>query len=780
MQEPANSIGIAGNPNCGKTTLFNALTGARQQVGNWPGVTVDRKTGHYRCRDATLIEVIDLPGVYTLGSMPGLDSLDEGIAQGAILEGEAQVIVNVVDATSLERNLYLTAQLLEMRVPIVVAVNMMDLSRKQGITVDPAHLAEHLGCRVVPVVASRGEGIDELKAAIRETAAEGRPPTANISYGHLLEKAIGEITPLISEAAVNRGVEPRWLAMKLLEGDDVAGAIAGPAADAILEVLVPAIEAEQGEDVDILIADARYAFANKLAHHVVSKMGAVGRTTSDSFDKLVLNRWLGLPIFLCLMYLMFMFTINLGGVFIDFFDIAAATLFVEGLGALLTSWGSPDWLRVLLADGLGGGIQVVATFIPIIGFLYLFLSVLEDSGYMARAAFLMDRHMRIIGLPGKAFVPLIVGFGCTVPAIMGSRILERQRDRTMSVLMTPFMSCGARLAVYALFTAAFFPVGGQNVVFALYLAGVAVAIGTGFILKHTLLKGETTAFVMELPPYHVPNAKGVLLHAWGRLKSFIFGAGKIIIMVVVVLSFLNSAGTDGSFGNEDSDRSALSAVGRGIVPVFKPLGIKDDNWPATVGIFTGIFAKEAVVGTLGALYSSLDDAEAEAADDAQGSLDLVAGLSAAIATIPENLAAIGDLIGDPLGIGAAGVDSREAAAEAQGVSFDTFGAMVSRFDGAAGAIAYLLLILLYIPCVAALGAINREVGARWTAFSACWTMGVGYAVSVCFYQAATFARHPLSSSAWIGGLLLALLAVVLAMRIAGNWHGRVSPVLAAE
>ncbi|MEN8198033.1 MAG: FeoB small GTPase domain-containing protein, partial [Pseudomonadota bacterium] len=374
MKPSSFNIGIVGNPNCGKTTVFNALTGARQRVGNWPGVTVERKVGQYR--DGDLINVIDLPGVYTLGSLPGAESLDERIAQDAILRGEVRVIVNVVDATNLERNLYLTAQLLEMRIPMVVAVNMMDRSRKHGVTVDSAHLSEHLGCRVVPVVASRGEGINELKAAIRETAAECRPPTANIRYGHFLEKAIGEIAPVIAGAAKSHAIDARWLAVKLLEGDAVAGAIAGSAADAVLDKLVPALESEQGEDADILIADARFAFANKLSHHVVSKKGAVRRSRSDFLDRLVLNRWLGLPVFLGLMYLMFMFTINLGGVFIDFFDIAAATLFVDGLGALLASLGSPDWLRVLLANGLGGGIQVVATFVPIIGFLYLFLSVL--------------------------------------------------------------------------------------------------------------------------------------------------------------------------------------------------------------------------------------------------------------------------------------------------------------------------------------------------------------------------------------------------------------------
>jgi len=786
MHEPSISIVIAGNPNCGKTTLFNALTGARQRVGNWPGVTVERKTGHYH--DGGLVQVIDLPGVYTLGSLPGMDSLDERIAQEAILRGEAQVIVNVVDATNFERNLYLTAQLLEMQIPMVLAVNMMDLSQKHGIMVNPEHLAEHLGCQVVPIVANRSEGLENLKAAIKDIAAQNAPPTAQINYGHVLEKAIKDLSPLITEAAQAYDVDIRWLAVKRLEGDTAAQTIAGPGINDALDKLTPTIEAELGEDIDTLIADCRYEFANKLAHHVVSKTGAMRRSSSDFFDKIVLNRWLGLPIFLVIMYLMFMFTINLGGVFIDFFDIAAATLLVDGLGTLLSSWGSPDWVRVLLADGLGGGIRVVATFIPIIGFLYLFLSTLEDTGYMARAAFLMDRYMRIIGLPGKAFVPLIVGFGCNVPAIMATRTLEQQRDRTMAILMTPFMSCGARLAVYALFTSAFFPVGGQNVIFGLYLTGIAIAIGTGFILKHTLLKGETTVFVMEMPPYHIPNAKGILLHTWGRVKGFIFGAGKVIVMVVIVMSFLNSAGTDGSFGHQDSEHSVMSAVGRAIVPAFKPLGIEENNWPATVGIFTGIFAKEAVVGTLNALYSASDQAQAQATSATPQPLDLWGdlqnGLARALATIPNNFAALGDLITDPLGIRAAsvangqqGAHTPDAVSSAMGAGVGIgvksgVGTMVSRFDGAAGAVAYLLLILLYVPCVAALGAINREVGARWTIFASGWTMGVAYIVSVCFYQAATFTRHPQASTAWIVGLLLTLVLVISAMRYIGHRNDR--------
>ncbi len=760
------TIGVVGNPNCGKTTLFNAFTGARQRTGNWSGVTVERKSGTYE-HAGNKIDVVDLPGVYSLGVVPGMDSMDETIGRDFILSGEPDVIVNIVDVGNLERNLYLTAQLIEMRVPMVVALNMMDAAARRGIEVDAEHLAEHLGVPVVPLIASKGRGVDALKEAIRETAARKTIPTAAIPYAAPVEKAADALMPMVSAKAAEAQVDPRWLAVKLLEGDDLAcRMVAGTEGCETSKRLISTIEDEADEDPDTLIADGRYGFVNFLARHVVKKRDEATSTTSDAIDRIVLNRWFGLPIFLGVIYLLFMFTINLGGAFIDFFDIAAGTLFIEGFGALLEAVGVPVWLKVILADGIGGGIQVVATFIPIIGFLYLFLSFLEDSGYMARAAFLMDRFMRVIGLPGKAFVPLIVGFGCNVPAVMATRSLERKRDRTMSVLMAPFMSCGARLAVYALFAAAFFPTGGQNVVFALYLIGIAVAILTGLALKHTLLRGETSPFMMELPSYHTPQAKGILIHTWSRLKSFVVDAGQVIVVVVTVLTFLNSWGTDGSFGNEDSERSVLSTIGKAMVPAFAPLGIEDDNWPATVGIFTGIFAKEAVVGTLNALYSGLAEAGGPAGTDEP--FDLLAGLGRAVASIPENLSGLADLALDPLGLDIGDVSSVEAAAEAQEVETGTFGAMAARFDGRAGAFAYLLFILLYIPCVAALGAINRELGARWTTFSALWTTGAAYGISILFYQGATFARHPASSATWITAMLTVLVVTLLAMRAVGR------------
>ncbi len=759
----AYSIAIAGNPNCGKTTLFNALTGARQKVGNWPGVTVDRKAGRF-VENGTTVSVVDLPGVYSLAVAPGSGSIDERIARDYILSGEPDVIVNIVDATNLERHLYLTAQLLEMRVPMVVALNMTDVAEQLGIEVDVAALAQRLGCPVVSMAAALGRGIDALKTALNETARTGHAPTQTVAFGPVLEPAIARLVKLVDGIAGERGLDARWLAVKLLEGEGIARRVTGGIADLMVGSLTEEFKKAGAEDPDVLVADSRFGFAHRVAAESVRRRGHVSRTTSDTIDQVVLHRWAGPLIFFAVIYAMFLFTINLGGAFIDFFDIAFGTVFVEGTRVLMTAIGAPMWLTALAADGLGGGIQIVATFIPIIGFLYLFLSALEDSGYMARAAFLTDRFMRAVGLPGKAFVPLIVGFGCNVPAIMASRTLENARDRIVTVVMAPFMSCGARLAVYALFAAAFFPTGGQNVVFALYLIGIAAAIGTGMIVKRTLLTGDTTPFIMELPGYHVPRPRDVLIQTWNRLKVFIFGAGKVIVLVVMVLSFFNSLGTDGTFGNQDSEKSSLSAVGRAIVPVFEPMGIHEDNWPATVGIFTGVFAKEAVVGTLNTLYSGLSEADADAGDAKDG-FDFVGGFLDALVSIPANLAGLAGSVLDPLGLSSARL---QAVAEEQGMSSGSFGAMVERFHGPAAAFAYMLFILLYTPCAATMGAMAREVGAKWSLFVAGWTLGLAYGAATIAYQTVTLVDHPLSSALWIGGVAVAFGMVVVAMRMGGQ------------
>jgi len=759
------TVGVVGNPNCGKTTLFNALTGARQHVGNWPGVTVEKKTGEYRF-DHKLIELVDLPGTYSLEAADDQVSLDEKVARDYVASKQADLIINIVDASNLERNLYLTSQLIEMRVPMILALNMMDAVKQRGIKIDVAYLEDFLGCPVIPISASTKDGIGALKAAINSAAIAKPIPSAIISYIPELEQAIDDISPLLIEAAQQHHCNLRWLAVRLLEDDTLAKQIAGTDLLPKVAQLQRRVETQTDDEIDILAADARYGFVNELTSGAVCKLTEVTRHTTDKIDNIVLNRFLGIPIFLLVMYAMFMFTINIGSAFVDFFDQSVGALLIDGLSLALTDLNWPQWLVVLITNGIGGGIQVVATFIPIVGFLFMFLSALEDSGYMARAAFVMDRFMRMIGLPGKSFVPMIVGFGCNVPAIMATRTLESQRDRILTNLMNPFMSCGARLPVYALFAAAFFPVGGQNLVFGLYILGIAVAVLTGLIMRHTLFKGESAPFIMELPAYHMPTVRGVFIRTWDRLKSFLFNAGKVIVPMVLVLNFLNALGTDGSFGQENSNKSVLSEIGRGLTPAFKPMGIEKDNWPATVGIFTGVLAKEAVVGTLDALYSQMAATGSSAVDKAPFNLEQA--LIDACLTVPKNLQDVADNLLDPLGLNIGTVGDMAEAASEQEVNTGTFAAMQQSFDGKSGAFAYLLFILLYAPCVAATAAIYRETNINWTVFVVFWTTGIAYMTATIFYQVMTYSLHPDYSLVWIAGLIIAFSAVLLGLWLLGK------------
>ena len=759
------TVGVVGNPNCGKTTLFNVLTGSRQHVGNWPGVTVEKKTGEYSHANK-LIELGDLPGTYSLEAADDLVSLDEKVARDYVASREADLIINIIDASNIERNLYLTSQLIEMRVPMILVLNMMDAVKQRGIKIDCDFLAEQLGCPVIPIAASTKEGIATLKSQINKAAITKPIPSVSISYAPALEHAIDAISPELIDSAIQHQCDLRWLAVRLLEDDTLAKQFAGTALMSTVTQLQRGVELETDDEIDILAADARYGFVNNLIQGAVCRLNEVSRHTTEKIDHIVLNRYLGIPVFLLVMYAMFMFTINIGSAFVDFFDQSVGALLVDGLSLVLTDFNFPQWLIVLITKGAGGGIQVVATFIPIIGFLFMFLSALEDSGYMARAAFVMDRFMRMIGLPGKSFVPMIVGFGCNVPAIMATRTLENQRDRILTNLMNPFMSCGARLPVYALFAAAFFPVGGQNLVFGLYLLGIAVAVLTGLIMRHTLFKGESAPFIMELPAYHLPTLRGVFIRTWDRLKSFLLNAGKVIIPMVLVLNFLNALGTDGSFGQENSNKSVLSEIGRGLTPVFKPMGIEKDNWPATVGIFTGVLAKEAVVGTLDALYSQLGATSEVLSDKAP--FNLGEALMAACATVPENLSAIADNILDPLGLNIGTVNDIASAASEQDVKTNTFSAMQHSFDGKAGAFAYLLFILLYAPCVAATAAIYRETNVGWTFFVVFWTTGIAYMTATIFYQAMTYSQHPDYSLTWISVLISVFLLVLAGLWLTGK------------
>ena len=754
------TVGVVGNPNCGKTTLFNALTGSKHQVGNWPGVTVEKKTGHY-LHQGFEIELVDLPGTYSLESEDDSVSLDEKIARDYVAAREADLIINIVDGSNIERNLYLSSQLFEMRVPMIMVINMMDAVHRQGIVIDHVRLADELSCPVIPVSASNGNGISQLLNTINQACLEQPIPKLGVLYHSAIESAVSQLLTELNPV----NADPRWLALRLIENDTLALQLCpAPLLNKLKQIRFD-IEKTAGEDIDILAADARYGLVNQLVSTCVQKQNQVSKSNSERIDNIVLNRYLGIPIFLLVMYSMFMFTINIGNIFVDFFDQLVGAVLVDGLAAGLHNLSWPDWLIVLLSQGLGGGIQVVATFIPIVGFLFIFLSILEDSGYMSRAAFVMDRFMCMIGLPGKSFVPMIIGFGCNVPAIIATRTLENPRDRILTNLMNPFMSCGARLPVYALFAAAFFPVGGQNLIFGLYLFGILVAVLTGLIMRHTLLRGHAAPFLMELPNYHWPSIQGIYSKTWERLKGFIVNAGKVIVPMVLVLNILNSWGMDGSFGKENSQQSVLSEIGRQLTPLFLPIGIRNDNWPATVGLFTGVLAKEAVVGTLDALYSQMADNTDE---EISTEFSLKAALLTACQSVPEHIKELADRALDPLGMSLGDLSDTTTTAEKQKVKLDTYAVMQANFDGTDGAFAYLLFILLYTPCVAATAAIYRETTPGWAVFVVCWTTGIAYLTASNYYQITHISNQPSFAMAWISGSALLMAIIIVCLRAKGK------------
>ncbi|MFP4098252.1 MAG: Fe(2+) transporter permease subunit FeoB [Alphaproteobacteria bacterium] len=758
-------LAVIGNPNCGKTTFFNALTGSRQRVGNWPGVTVDRKQGFYSFHGKK-IEVIDLPGVYSLSDTTH-GGLDERVARDYILSQDADVIVNVVDASNLQRNLYLTTQILEMGVPLILVLNMCDIAQKRGIHIDADRLSKKLGCPVVSTVSSRRKGIELFKNAVDLFCSQKNTPVVP-RYHEQVEHAIESTLNVVAQKKTEQHAQAsRWLSLQLLEGDENSLALVSDEERKVIETIRSKLEDALQESADLIIADCRYSYIHSLMREIVVQNREKGRTFSDKVDDIILSRFLGIPVFLGIMYIMFLATINFASAFIDFFDIAGETLFVGGSAHLLSMVNAPEWLYVLISSGVGGGIQTVLTFVPVISFLFLFLTFLEDSGYMARAAFVMDNVMRAISLPGKAFVPMILGFGCTVPAVMAARTLESRRDRIMTAMMAPFVSCGARLPVYVLFAAAFFPHGGQNIVFALYILGIVFAVLTGVILKRTVLRGETEPFIMELPPYNFPTARSLLMRTWHRLSAFFFNAGKIVVLIVVLMSFLNSLGFDGSFGNENTEKSLLAQVGKGLSPVVSPMGISEENWPATVGLFTGIFAKEVIVGTLDALYSQNEPTQ-DYKNQAQDSYSLFAGLGRAFASIPPNVTDAFSSFSDPLSIRIGSMDSLDDAAKEQGVSVRTFGSMIKYFGSPYSALAYLVMILLYMPCVAAIATIYRETSALWTIFVALWSTGLGYGSAVLTFQTATFFNHPASSLVWIISILGSFVFCVFILHLIGR------------
>lgn len=766
IEKEVFTIAIAGNPNCGKTALFNSLTGSNQIVGNWPGVTVEKKEGQFKLDNHT-IRVVDLPGIYALFA----NSEDERAALDYLLKGEADLVVNILDATNLERNLFLTSQLMEKGVPMVLAVNMMDIAASRGIHVDLHKLEEILGVTAIGLTAVSPKSCEGFVNDLHKLLHNSRelPLPKAVKHSEVLEKLIEEISVPLKPVADKLGASPRWTAVQYLEH---SGRVLELADELGVEIPHDKIEEDLGEEVEFALADSRYSYARDIAKAVI-RDNTTKRTRTDKLDKLFLNRILGIPLFLIAMYLVFWFAVKVGSAFIDFFDILFGGIFVDGMTELLTKIGAPGVVVALLANGIGTGIQTVSTFIPVIFFMFLCLSFLEDSGYMSRAAFVADRFMRFLGLPGKAFVPMIVGFGCSVPALMGTRTLENKRERFLTLFLVPFMSCGARLPVYALFGAAFFGESAGTLVFGIYLTGIVIALIYGLLLRHTVFMGKESTFIMELPPYHLPKVRNLFRHAWLRLKEFVFRAGKVVLIMVTVLGFMGSVGTDGSFGNDNNEKSVLSAVGTVITPVFEPFGVERDNWPASVALFTGLFAKEAIVGTLNSLYAiegTGDAVENSAAVGEAGALATASETSAdesfslkttvkeALVSIPANLVEVFTSIANPLGVKDAIDESESAGNEG------AYKTMQAHFNlGRFQVLAYLLFILLYVPCLAAMGTAFRELGRFYGTLMMVFQTIIGWSLSVLFFQVTC--GH---STAWIFTSVALLAGVVISLILIGR------------
>lgn len=720
-------IALAGNPNVGKTTLFNVLTGSRQTVGNWPGVTVEHKSGSYT-HNGVKYEVIDLPGIYSLsGGTP-----DELVARNFILNQKPDLIINIVDASNLERNLYLTIQLMELGAPILMCLSMADIAERNGLKIELQHLSDHLGFEVMLLTLNKRFDPKLLLRSI-ENNLQNPPIPASIFYDPIVEQHLDKIWhSTLSNNKLNDSLldkplaedlywavqKTRWQAIKLIEGDPEYIFQLDEDDRLAVEKEVKAIEKHRGQEAPNVIADDRYGYIRGLVKDVVKRKHPGNWTFSDSIDRILLSGIMGLPFFFVVMYLVFMIAVRASEPVIGVIESGLSWLFLDALGGLLSLINTPLWLKYLLSDALGGGIVTIGTFVPPIFFIYISLSILEDSGYMARAAFIADKFMRRIGLPGKAFIPLLVGFGCTVPAIMATRTLENPRDRLFASLLTPFMSCGAKLPVYTFLAMIFFPQRADIVIFGLYFFGIVMAILTGLLLKKTVFKSEPGNFVMELPPYHVPTFNGIMMHTWFRLKDFIFRAGKTILIVIIIINILSVITVPNVFSPSHEKVSILQVGGHALTPVLKPMGITQNNWAASVAIITGLFAKEAIVGTMQSLYSGTD-LSMELNED-EPSNNLTSNLQ-------------------------------------------------NKFGSWKSALAYLLFVVLYSPCVAALTMLFKEHGGKWTFFTFLYLNLLAWLIAMMFYQVMAFSG---ASFYWLTLGLVILSLIYTNLRYIGNRHER--------
>ncbi len=729
-------IALAGNPNCGKTTLFNALTGSSQYVGNWPGVTVEKKEGRLKGHKDVVIQ--DLPGIYSLSPY----TLEEVVARSYLVNEKPDAILNIVDGTNIERNLYLTTQLIELGLPVVVAVNMIDLVRKNGDTIDLAKLGKALGCEVVEMSALKGEGgmaAAEKAVALAQKKQAGELPHV---FTGSVEHALAHIEESI-QSKVSAGYL-RWYAIKVFERDQKVMEEMGLAPDlrAHLEEHIADCEKELDDDAESIITNQRYSYINSVVTKAVKKKAAKGSlSVSDKIDQIVTNRILALPIFAVIMFCIYAIAMGAsvadGGVGIGTFgtDWANDTLFGEIVpnffDGILTSLGVSGWLYGLIMDGIVAGVGAVLGFVPQMLVLFLLLAILEDVGYMARVAFIMDRIFRRFGLSGKSFIPMLVATGCGVPGIMASRTIEQDRDRKMTIMTTGFIPCGAKMPIIGLFAGAVFG-GSALVAVSAFFIGIAAVVISGIMLKKfKAFAGEPAPFVMELPAYHAPSASNVLRATWERGWSFIKRAGTVILLSTIVLWFLQGYGfTDGVFGPvEDNNTSLLAAIGNAIAWIFYPLGWTGDMaWKATVASFTGLIAKENVVGTMATLYHFAGE-------------------------VSENGEEIWALVGADF--------------------------------GAITAYSFMIFNLLCAPCFAAMGAIKREMNnAKWTAFAIGYMCVFAYVISLIVYQLGGLITGAASFSLWTVAALV-LLAGILYLLFRKGYQGeenarRLTSVAAAQ
>lgn len=715
MIDQIPQISLVGNPNSGKSTIFNLLTGKNQKTGNWSGVTIDKKSGFFE-KEHKKYQLIDLPGIYSLDSAIS-KSEDEKITRKNIIENQSKIFINIIDASNLEKSLFLTTELIDLEQPMILVLNKIDLARKNNIFIDTQRLSGILGLKIIKMDAQNEQNIVELKNAITDICQQKDLAIRKVEFN---QKITQSIDVLSKKKDLNR-----WQILEYLKNFEVN--LDSKSNFTIDEIKV--IQQNSGQKIDFNLINDRYKFINKILISILRKDSIFKHKISDKVDEVIMNPWVGIIVFLSTLYLMFFFTINIGGAFVDFFDILSGSIFVDFTKKIFTFLNFPHEIIIILSHGVGGAIQTLCNFIPIIFFLYLFLNFLENTGYMTRLSFISRRFTRLAGLPDKSFISLAMGFGCTVPAIMSTRTMQNFKHRIITIFMLPFVSCGAKMPIYILFATSFFPENGQNIIFLLYLTGLILAILTGIILNKGFVKSDVGSMILDLPPFSIPKFGLIINESYLKVKNFIFGTGKTLIPIIVTLTVLNSFGTDFSF-QKNNENSALSNLAKAATPIFHPMGIKDDNWQAVVGIFTGMFAKEVLVGTLDNLYR--DDSFVK-----ESKYSFISDVKSSFIVLGNNLINLSNQVFDPIGINIDKITDLENESYKQKVEIATFRTMRQKFDGKIGAFSFLLFILLYAPCMTALATSKKEVGKKWTILSAIWSTGIAYIIASMFYQIAT-------------------------------------------